>query len=45
MLWLLKSGNAMLIHSKDDIELVTKFSCFLGHPLDKYMKNRIKYEC
>ena len=25
----------MLIHNKDDIEFVTEFPCFLGHPVDK----------
>ena len=24
----------MLIHNKDDIEFVTEFQCFLGHPVD-----------
>jgi len=24
----------MLIHNKDDIQFVTEFSCFLGHPVD-----------
>ena len=24
----------MLIHAKDDIEFVTEFPCFLGHPVD-----------
>ena len=28
MLWLLKSGITMLIHNKDDIEIVTEFQCF-----------------
>ena len=23
----------MLIHNKDDIEFVTEFTCFLGHPV------------
>ena len=23
----------MLIHNKDDIELVTEYPCFLGHPV------------
>ena len=41
----MKSGITMLIHNKDDIEFVTKFPCFFGHPVDKYMKNRIKHEC
>ena len=34
ILWLLKLGITMLIHSKDDIELVTEFPCFLGHPVE-----------
>ena len=25
----------MLIHNKDDIEFVTEFPCFLGHPVAK----------
>jgi len=25
----------VLIHNKDDIEFVTEFPCFLGHPVDK----------
>ena len=25
----------MLIHNKDDIEFVTEFPCFLGHPVGK----------
>ena len=25
----------MLIHNKDDIEFVTEFPCFLGHPVDE----------
>ena len=33
MLWLLKLGITMLIHNKDDIEFVTEFQCFLGHPV------------
>ena len=35
ILWLLKLGITMLIHNKDDIEFVTEFSCFLGHPVCK----------
>ena len=35
MLWLLKLGITMLIHKKDDIEFVTEFPCFLGHPVHK----------
>ena len=26
----------MLIHNKDDIEFVTEFPCFLGHPVQKF---------
>ena len=33
MLWLLKLGITMLVHNKDDIEFVTEFPCFLGHPV------------
>ena len=29
----LKKGITMLIHNKDDIEFVTEFLCFLGHPV------------
>jgi len=36
----------MLIHNKDDIEFVTEFPCFLGHPVSdsimKLSKNKIK---
>ncbi len=28
----LKLGITMLIHNKDDIQFVTEFLCFLGHP-------------
>ena len=31
----MKLGITMLIHNKDDIEFVTKFPCFLGHPVVK----------
>ena len=27
----------MLIHNKDDIEFVTEFPCFLGHPVYLYL--------
>ena len=30
---ILKLGITMLIHNKDDIEFVTEFPCFLGHPV------------
>ncbi len=33
--WLLKIGITMLINNKDDIEFVTEFTCFLGHPVYK----------
>ena len=29
----LEIGITMLIHNKDDIEFVTEFPCFLGHPV------------
>ena len=29
----LKLGITMLIHNKDDIQFVTEFLCFLGHPV------------
>ena len=29
----MKLGITMLIHNKDDIEFVTGFPCFLGHPV------------
>ena len=35
ILLLLKLGITMLIHNKDDIEFVTEFPCFLGHPVSK----------
>ena len=44
ILWLLKLGITMLIHNKDDIEFVTEFPCFLGHPvLD--VENKTIYHC
>jgi len=36
----LKLGITMLIHNKDDIEFVTEFPCFLGHPVLKVEMNR-----
>ena len=30
----LKLGITKLIHNKDDIQFVTEFLCFLGHPVD-----------
>ena len=36
----MKLGITMLIHNKDDIEFVTEFPCFLGHPVHhRRMKN------
>jgi len=32
----LKLGITMLNHNKDDIEFVTEFPCFLGHPVYYY---------
>ena len=29
----LKLGITVLIHNKDDIQFVTEFPCFLGHPV------------
>ena len=29
----MKLGITLLIHNKDDIEFVTEFPCFLGHPV------------
>ena len=31
----LKLGITMLIYNKDDIQFVTEFPCFLGHPVAK----------
>ena len=31
----MKLGITMLIHNKDDIEFVTEFPCFLGHPVTR----------
>ena len=33
ILWLLKLGFTMIIHNKDDIEFVTEFPWFWGHPV------------
>ena len=38
ILWLLKLGITMLIHNKDDIEFVTEFPCFLGHPVNNKLE-------
>jgi len=35
----LKLGITMLIHNTDDIEFVTEFPCFLGHPVDYFCEN------
>ena len=43
ILWLLKLGITMLIHNKDDIEFVTEFPCFLGHPVSRY-RNTIRID-
>ena len=32
-IWLLQLGITMLMYNKDDIEFVTEFLCFLGHPV------------
>ena len=32
----------MLIHNKDDIEFVTEFPCFLGHPVYKKLFKRLQ---
>ena len=32
-------GITMLIHNKDDIEFVTEFPCFLGHPVSIFCLN------
>ena len=29
----MKLGITMLIHNKDDIQFVTEYPCFLGHPV------------
>ena len=33
----------MLIHNKDDIEFVTEFPCFLGHPVSLIYLDQLKY--
>ena len=39
----MKLGITMLIHNKDDIELVTEFPCLLGHPvLSFFHKSNVK---
>ena len=37
-------GITMLIHNKDDIEFVTEFTCFLGHPVHNSYRKRGKTE-
>jgi len=40
----LKLGITMLIHNKDDIQFVTEFPCFLGHPVENAINTvLIKY--
>ena len=40
----MKLGITMLIHNKDDIEFVTEFPCFLGHPVAEFViKLRISF--
>ena len=36
----MKLGITMLINNKDDIQFVTEFPCFLGHPVVN-MKNKL----
>ena len=36
----MKSGITMLILNKDDIQFVTEFPCFLGHPV--YNQEKVK---
>ena len=36
----LEIGITMLIHNKDDIEFVTEFPCFLGHPVPRLPSTR-----
>ena len=31
----------MLIHNKDDIQFVTEFPCFLGHPVPNFKSHNI----
>ena len=38
VLWLLKLGITMLIHNKDDNELVAEFPSSLGHPVKATIK-------
>ena len=45
ILWLFKLGITMLIHNKDDIEFVTEFPCFLGHPVYKVVISVFRFWC
>ena len=35
----------MLIHNKDDIQFVTEFPCFLGHPVVKEVISVLVFVC
>jgi len=39
ILWVLKLGLTMLIHTKDDIEFVTEFPCFWDTLYNNACKN------
>ena len=39
----MKLGITMLIQNKDDIEFVTEFKCFLGHPVGSLHVSKEKY--
>ena len=39
----MKLGITMLIHNKDDIEFVTEFPSFLGHPVHEGEKIKGKF--
>ena len=36
----MKLGITMLIHNKDDIEFVTEFPCFSGHPVETNLRKK-----
>ena len=38
ILRLLKLGITILIHNNDDIQFVTEFPCFFGHPVFNLLK-------
>ena len=38
----MKLGITMLIHNKDDIEFITEFPCFLGHPVENHMQKKMR---